>query len=161
MIKHIGIKDIDEHFARAIGEECCRQRVGGMRELSIELGKKVAHGRNLLDDYFYGEWKIGSYMSTWRIFEDGNLICAGQDDVDSIEELDKRLSSIKFGRLTSITNILPFDIRVSFDSGIQIDFLICTNEDDDAFHIMGPDHLCMTWSLMHGWKIGKSNEPWL
>ncbi len=152
---------VQNKISLLIGKTCCRQRVGDMHSLSLGFGAKIPHKKNNLPDGFYGEWEIGTYMSSWRIILDERIICASQDDVESIAELNDKLRLIQFGKIISIDNIGFFDVRVTFSGGLYVEFIICSVEQDEAFHIIGPNDLYIEWSLKHHWKIGDLNKPWI
>jgi len=151
---------IQNAISPLIGKSCCRQKVGEMRSLSMGFGAKVPHGTSNLSSDFYGEWEIGTYTAAWRVVNGGSILCGSDDSGATDEELDMRLNKIGFGNLTAINIIMPFDIRVMFDSGIYVEFLVCTAENDEIFHVFGPQDLYIEWSVQNGWKIGKSNTPW-
>lgn len=144
-----------------IGKVCCRQRVGRGRSLSIGFGEKRFHGKTYLSDDFYGEWEIGTYSASWRVVRDGAILCGSRDIVDSVKELDQCLNSIRFGRILAISVVEKLDIRIDMDDGMRIDFLGTCSEDDEMFHIFGPDDFFMEYSITKAWKVGKSNEPWI
>ena len=143
-------------IADLIGKDCCRQRVGRMRSLSLGFGKKIPHGKARLVDDFYGEWEIGTYLAAWRVVHDGRILCGSQDIVDSVPELDERLSKIKFGRIKTISVFSKFDIRINFDGEKYLDFLGSGSDDDELFHIFCPESMHIEYSISGGWKIGKT-----
>jgi hypothetical protein len=148
---------VQSAIADLIGKTCCRQRVGRMRSLSIGFGDKIPHGKSRLADDFYGEWEIGTYSAAWRVVHKETILCGSQDIVDSLSELDERLSKIVFGRIKEISSISKFDIRVYFDGETCLDFLGAASEEDELFHIFCPGNLYVEYSISGGWKIGKSN----
>lgn len=152
---------VSKNIVNLIGKECCRQRVGRSRSLSIGFGGKRLHGKANQPDNFYGEWEIGTYTASWRIVQEERILCGSQDVVDSLSELDQILNTIQFGRIVAIKVLGKLDICVEMDSGIHIDFLGCISEDDEIFHVFGPDNLYIEYSIKETWKIGKSNKPWL
>lgn len=153
--------EVLKNIENLIGKECCRQRVGRGRSLSIGFGKKRLHGKVNRPDDFYGEWEIGTYIASWRIVQEEIVLCGSQDVVDSLSELDQMLNTIQFGRIAAIKTIGKLDIRVELNNGIYIDFLGCSSEDDEIFHVFGPDNLYVEYSIKEKWRIGKSNTPWL
>lgn len=149
-----------KNIINLIGKVCCRQRIGRGRSLSIGFGERVFHGKSNMPDDFYGEWEIGTYTASWRVVQKDIILCGSQDVVDEDAELDQLLNTILLGRVAAITNIGKLDIRVDMDNGIHIDFLGCSTEDDEMFHIFGPENLYIEYSVKEAWKIGKSNKPW-
>lgn len=147
-------------FAELIGNPSCRQRVGRGRSLSVGFGDKVPHSKPKTADPFYGEWEIGTYSSAWRIIREGRVVCGSSDLVDSIDELDGRLQAIQLGAVVAIEALSQFDIRVKLDNGVLIDFICASAEDDEMFHIFGPENLYIEYTCPDGWKVGRSNAPW-
>lgn len=124
------------------------------------FGAKVnqeTHGRG---EPFYGEWELGTYAAAWRIIKDGHIICGSMDVVDTVAELDAKVQSIEFGAFSHIEQISDYDVRVKLDNGVFLDFICTTGEDDEMFHIFGPEHLYLEFRPDQGWIIGKSNAPW-
>lgn len=152
--------NIQSTFAALIGKRCCRQRVGRGRSLSVGFGEKVPHSKPKTADPFYGEWELGTYSSAWRVIQEGRVVCGSSDVVDSIDELDERLQAIKLGAVLAIEALSQFDIRVKLDDEVCIDFICASAEDDEMFHIFGPESLYVEYTCSEGWKAGKSNAPW-
>lgn len=146
--------------ATLIGKRCCRQRVGRGRSLSVGFGEKVPHSKPRTADPFYGEWELGTYSSAWRVIHKGRVVCGSSDVVDSIDELDERLQTIKLGVILVIEALSHFDIRVKLDDDVCIDFICASSEDDEMFHIFGPESLYVEYVCRDGWKVGRSNAPW-
>jgi len=147
-------------FAGLIGKRCCRQRVGRGLSLSVGFGEKVPQSESKAADPFYGEWEFGTYSSAWRVIQEGRVVCGSSDVVDSIEELDERLQAIKLGAVLAIETLSQLDIRIKLDGEIYIDFICASAEDDEMFHIFGPESLYVEYTCRDGWKVGKSNAPW-
>jgi hypothetical protein len=82
------------------------------------------------------------------------------DVVDSIDELDERLQAIRLGAVIAVEEQSQFEIRVKLDDGVFIDFICASAEDDEMFHIFGPESLYVEYTCPGGWKVGKSNTPW-
>jgi len=151
---------IQGSFVGIIGKSCCRQRVGDYRYFSAGFGKQVPNekaSKNVVP--FYGEWEIGSYTSTWRIIRDGNVVCSGRDLVDSDDELNKRLQGITLGTVVAVEMLSKFEVRVSLDNGILLDFICLSGDYDEVFHVFAPEHIFIRYSLMNGWEVRKSNVP--
>lgn len=151
---------MQEAISGMIGKACCRQRVGRMHSLSIGFGERIFHGKSNLPDTFYGEWEIGTYSTAWRVIQNVKILCGSQDTDESISDLDERLNTIGLGRIIAVHAISRFDIRIAFDGDTIIDFLGSISDDDEIFHIFGPNNLYIEYSVCDGWKVGKSNEPW-
>lgn len=151
--------DATSSFADLYGRGCCRQRVGRKRSLSIGFGHPVPHFKDLAKDPYYGEWEIGTYSACWRIIRAGCVLCGSADVVDSIDELDDKLQGVTLGAVRAIDELTKFDIRVTLDNGVYIDFFCASSDDDEWFHVFGPDNIVVKVSS-DGWKIGKSNQPW-
>lgn len=147
-------------FLEVFGKSCCRKRVGRDRSLSMGFGKKIPHGKSKLIDSFYGEWEIGSYSAAWRVMRDNKILCGSMTAVESIEELNVQLQKIDFGVIFQIEELSSFDIRVSFDCGAYIDFMCASIDDDEMFHVFGPDYTFVEYKFPSLWKTGKSNIPW-
>jgi hypothetical protein len=147
-------------FAGLLGKRCCRQRVGRGRSLSVGFGEKVPHLKTKAVDPFYGEWEIGTYRSAWRIVRDGEVVCGSLDVVDSIDELDGRLQGVPLGAVIAVEAPSKFDLRVRLDGGVFIDFVCASAEDDEMFHVFGPDSLYVEYTCADGWRVGKSSAPW-
>ena len=142
------------------GKNCCRKRVGRSRSLSVGFGNKVPHSKSMTVDSFYGEWEIGTYSSAWRVTDKGRIICGSSDVVDSVDELDERLQRIEFGSILGIETFSRFDIRVTLAHEICIDFICVSVEDDEIFHIFGPEKFFTEYTFAEGWKTGRSDVPW-
>lgn len=157
MIKMVedGLSDRALHSAlmNLTGKACCRQRVGRMRTLSLGFGEKIPHGNPRLVDGFHGEWELGTYSAAWRIIRDEKILCGSQDVVDSLSELDVRLGKIEIGRIESVCLASRFDVRVSLDGNMHIDFFGADSGDDEIFHIFCPDGLYLAYSILGGWKV--------
>jgi hypothetical protein len=143
-----------------IGKYCCRQRIGRGRSLSLGFGGKLPHSKPKTSDPFYGEWELGTYSAAWRIIREGRVVCGSLDAVDSIDELDERLQAIKLGKVLTIEVFSQFDLRVILDEDVCIDFICAAEDDDEMFHIFGPESLYIEYTCSDGWKVGKSNAPW-
>lgn len=141
------------------GKNCCRQAVGRMRSLTIEFGDRIPHGKVNLPDQTHGEWRISTYRSAWRVVQRGKVACASQDVVENLEQLNKQFSAIEFGEILNLQQISPYDIRVTFANDTFVDFLCTFQDDDEVFHVFGPNDLYVAFSVADGWWSGNSNEP--
>jgi hypothetical protein len=140
-------------------KQCCRQKVGRMRSLSLGFGQKRYHGNLRLNDDFYGEWEIGTYYSAWRVVKNGHILCGSQNVVDSTDELNTALGKIEFGRVDSLHQIGCFDVRLELDNDIAVDFISTISDNDECFHIFCPNNIYIAFSINEGWKISASNKP--
>jgi hypothetical protein len=147
-------------FAGIIGKTCCRQRVGRGKSLSIGFGERILQSKPKVADPFYGEWEIGTYSSAWRIVDNSKILCGSLDVVDSIEELDEKLQQVRLGAVVDIEAVSLLDIRVKLERGVFVDFICASSEDDEMFHIFGPDNLYIEYKNIGGWEVGKSDAPW-
>ena len=108
----------------------------------------------------YKEWEIGTYYSAWRVVREGIVLCGSQDVVDSIDELNLSLGRIGLGRFMSLRQFSDLDVRIEFDSGVAVDFLATTSDDDECLHIFCPGERCIEFSVRGGWKAGPSDRRW-
>lgn len=152
--------NIQGSFAGLIGRQCCRQRIGRGGGLSVGFGDRVPHSKPKTVDTFYGEWEIGTYSSAWRIVQHEQIVCGSLDAVNSIEKLDEFLQTLKLGSVVAVEAISKFDIRITLNEGAHIDFMCASNDDDEMFHIFGPESICVEYKCLGGWKVGKSDVPW-
>ncbi len=147
-------------IAPLVGEPCTRQAVGRMKSLSLGFGEK-AEPLNATTGKQYKAWEIGTFgNSAWRITKDGVLLIGSRDSADSIEQSSESLGRISLGRFSALTQPSALDVRIEFDSGMAVDFLSASSEDDENFHIFCPDGMYIEFSALSGWAIGPSNEPW-
>jgi hypothetical protein len=141
-----------------IGKLCCNKRVWTFKSLALGFGKKIYHGKKLVDD-FYGEWEIRTYCYAWRVIKDGRIVCGSSDAVDHVNELTAILKRVKFGRIISLEQLTGFDVRVGFDTGIMVDFLGTVRDEDEGISIFCPEHKTIEFRAGSGWKIISSNKP--
>ena len=130
-----------------------------MRSLSLGFGEEV-RSTIRLNEKVYREWEIGTYRSAWRVVRGGIVLCGSQDAVGSIDELNLALSRVDFGRLVSLQQFAGLDVRIEFDSGIAVDFLATTSDEDEIFHIFCPGERFVEFSVRGGWKTGPADRPW-
>lgn len=142
-----------------VGKPCSRKEVGCMRSLSLGFGAEV-RSTVKLDEKVYREWEIGTYYSAWRVVREGIVLCGSQDVVDSIDELNLALARIDLGQFVSLRQFADLDVRIEFDSGIAVDFLATTSDDDESLHIFCPGERFIQFSVRGGWKTGPANRPW-
>jgi|ERR1035438_637857 hypothetical protein len=150
--------DVRELVKQIIGKPCSRREVGRMRSLSLGFGNE---GRvSKISKTVYKEWEIGTYYSAWRVVREGIVLCGSQDVVDSIDELNLSLGRIDLGRFMSLRQFSDLDVRIEFDSGVAVDFLATTSDDDECLHIFCPGERCIEFSVRGGWKAGPSDRRW-
>lgn len=159
------INPVLNHLVQALidpisGKPCCRKQVGFRKSLSIGFGAKVIHQNPKTRDKYYGEWEIGTFNSAWRVIRAGKILCASNDPVDSIKELDAAINQIDFSNFVSVQQLTDVDVRVLFDHDMVIDFLAAASDDDEMFHIFCPERKYLEFTIRKGWTIGESNTPW-
>jgi hypothetical protein len=142
-----------------LGKICCKKRVWSFKSLTLGFGKKIYHGKKLVDD-FNGEWEITTYCYAWRVIKNGKILCGSSDAVDHVNELTAVLKRIKFGRLVSLEQFTNFDVRLGFDTGIVVDFLATVSDADEGLDIFCPEHKAIEFTVGSGWKTGPSDKPW-
>jgi hypothetical protein len=152
--------NIQDAFAGLIGLQCCRQRVGRWGSLSLGFGGRVPHLKRNAVDTFYGEWELGTYSSAWRIVQHGQVVCGSLDAINSIEKLDGLLQTVKLGAVMGVEALSEFDIRILLNEGVHIDFMCASSDDDEMFHIFGPESIYVEYKCLGGWNVGKSDVPW-
>ena len=150
---------IREHIEQVIGQMCCRQHIGDHRSLRLGFGEivRVKTARGEAD---YGKWEIGTYHCAWRIIHDQKIVCGSQDVVESIDELRRAISVIKWGRCSAIRQLTDMDVRVEFDNGVFVDILATISDEDEVLHLFCPDKVVVTFSIPDGWVAGPSDKPW-
>lgn len=154
------IAELDTFLSGLLGQPCCRQHVGRDRSLSIGFGIKIEHGRPTLPHSYYGEWELGTYSAAWRIVREEGILCGSHDAVDNIAELNAKLQTLRLGPVERVVASSSFDIRVILENGLSIDFFCAASDDDEMFHIFGPDRSYAEFSVVGGWKLGASDTPW-
>ena len=122
------------------------------------FGEKICHDNPKLVDTFYGEWEIGTYYCAWRVIQNQRVLVGSSDVVDSLDELDDALKRVDFGCIRSLAQQGSFDVRAEFDSGLAVEFLTTTSDEDESFHIFGPQSLHIAFSIGGGWTKGKADE---
>jgi hypothetical protein len=157
--------NIDEVMTRVapiFKKQKCRVQVGLLKSLSLGFGEKLYNDKLPTRDKYYGEWEIGTWnCSAWRVLV-GNSVQCGSNDTSDLEALDAAVASVEFGFITGFECLSKHDVRVSFSNNIFVDFLQATQDqdpdEDDVFHIFGPDHLYVQYIPANGWFIGKSTK---
>lgn len=141
------------------GKRCCRLRAGEHRSLSLGFGEKIPHSRKRSVDSFKGEWEVGTYTAAWRIIRDGEIISGSMTPAESNDDMERQVEGIHLGSVQSIEMLSRFDIRLVLDGGMSIDFIGVSSDDDEMFHVFGPNHLLVKYYCAGKWSIGQSNIP--
>jgi len=95
------------------------------------------------------------------VLQNKRILCASNDAADSLDELDRALKAVEFGRITSLEQPADLDLRLEFDRGITVDFLATISDQDECFHIVfRPGNLAIKFTAGTGWEIAESNKPW-
>jgi len=152
---------VEQALVGLFGLPCCRKRVGPTRRaISLGFGAERFHGDPTLVDGYYGEWEIGTYYAGWRIGQRGRVLCGSDDVVDSADQLNERVTNIKFGRPVRIEMLSKFDVRLHCEDELHVDFLATNGDDDEhVVHIFGPDDQYLEYVVTSGWEIKLSSEP--
>jgi len=149
--------DVRELVKQIIGKPCSRREVGRMRSLSLGFGNE---GRvSKISKTVYKEWR-SNILQCLESCSRGIVLCGSQDVVDSIDELNLSLGRIGLGRFMSLRQFSDLDVRIEFDSGVAVDFLATTSDDDECLHIFCPGERCIEFSVRGGWKAGPSDRRW-
>jgi hypothetical protein len=154
-------KDIENIISSIYGKKKCRVKVGNSRNLSLGFGEKIFHNNPRLNDKYYGEWEIGTYYGCWRIIKDNKILLGSSDTNADIKFLNGRINEIQFREISSIDNFSFFDVRVTFNDGMIIEFIPLYSDEDEFFHIFCPNNIYVEFNSEGLWKSGKSNAPWL
>ena len=149
------IEQLERVWSQIAMQPCSLRRVWRTRRLSIGFGPL----REGVPGVTRPLWELGSYYSAWRFVRDGRVLAGSQDVVDAIADLDTKVNAIEVGAVLDIEQLPPFDIRLHFDGRLILDFLNTTSEDDDIFHIFGPEHVYAGFSPLTGWTLGRSDVP--
>lgn len=141
------------------GQSCVRKRIGDYGMLSVDFGQKIYHNKPRHADPFYGEWQFGSYHCAWRIFRENRLVLGSKSLFETHTEFDVALQAIEFGKLQNFEQFNAVDFVLTLDNALQIEFLTCSNDDDDeTFHIFLPNNCILVYSLNKHWQYGKAIE---
>lgn len=150
---------IDSLLNGMIGKRLCRIDAASNLSLSFGFGERVYHGKKYLKTEYYGEWELGTYRACWRVTNRGNLICGVRDNDISSDALNKTLLKLLSETFLSLKQVSPLDLCVELSNGYAIEFLATSSDDDELFHIFGPEKLFIRFSLASGWGIGRSDKP--
>jgi|LSQX01.2.fsa_nt_gb hypothetical protein len=147
-----------------LGLPFCRVKVGEFFSLSIGLGKMIPspllHSGRRLNTNFYGEWELGSYFSSWRVIRRSEILYSGTRNMDTENELNKRLAGFEFGYLKSIGQLSEWDVRVESTNDLYVDFM-GVDSCDETFHVFCPNNVSVVFKSGVGWFVGPSNQPWV
>jgi hypothetical protein len=150
---------IEEFLKPMFGKPCCRQRVWRYRSLHLGFGKKIFHGKKLVDTY-YGEWEIGTYSWSWRILKNEKILCSSGDTINSVDALNAVVEKIDFGRIVGLKQLTDLDVRAEFDTGLAVDFIKTIKDEDEFFHIFygpkgrrKPGNMVIKFSIGTGWTM--------
>lgn len=150
--------EIKKILKTLIGKKPSYVRVGNFRSLSIGFGRMIK-SKDDRKKFDYAEWDVGSYRSFWRIL-DGNRILFLKDAEHDVNSLNEAVNGIEFGNLLGFEMLTPIDVRLKFDSGVQIDFIAAIQDEDEYFHVFCPENKYIELAPGGIWTIGKSNMSW-
>ncbi len=148
--------EVNEIFDQIVGQPCTRKEVGSMRSISLGFGEDSLEPKRRKRQY--RRWELGSYSGDWKVVNDAGTLLAKSQSTD-IGELDAELGALHLGRLTSIEQISKSGVRVNLDSGLAVDIIGDTVDDDEYFHVFGPESVYVEFSET-GWQVGRSDTPW-
>lgn len=149
--------DIIYQLQQIVGLEVVRLFVG--RDLSFFIGfGELVSVKSVLGIASHGKWEFGTYRSAWRIVQGQKIVCAVRDIDDSIDDLRERAASLNLGRFKKIENLSNFDIRLSLDNDLYIDFMSAASDEDECLCIFCPEHIAISFSSLAGWTIGRSDK---
>ncbi|MGY8767910.1 MAG: hypothetical protein ACKVH8_05665 [Pirellulales bacterium] len=152
---------ISNALKEMVDQKCNLQRIGEYKSLTLGFGK-IENVVTPISNAAHGQWEIITYDCSWRVIKQGKVLCGSGDLVDSIDNLIESFSLLKLGRFVSLEHLSEFDIRVNFSSEMSVDLLCTTSEDDDEIlQIFLPNHQVAIFSIIYGWKIGRSDAPWV
>ena len=143
----------------AIGKRVCRIRVGAYRSLTLGVGKRIFHHDPKRTDAYKGEWEFIAYYSAWRIIRNGRIIAGKGDAEDDYSAFTKKLRSIRFGTLASISQPSSIDLRLTFSSGITLDMFGTTSDDAAFVDIFLPGNRALCLQPKGKWTIEDSSLP--
>ncbi len=138
-----------------VGKSCTLQRVGSDRSLFLGFGE-IDRARTVP----HAGTEIGTYDCAWRICQNGKVICGRNDPVDDVKELQEMLSSVDLGEFRSISLISEYDVRIQFSTGKTVDVLCTVSGDDEVVHVFFPENEVLVFQPEHGWRFGRSDQPW-
>jgi hypothetical protein len=132
--------------------------VGRSRSLSLGFGDEANDAVQKKGKH-YKKWEIGTYRNAWRVVKGGTVLLSSIYS-DDLQELNLRLTTIEPGSFASIRQLTDLDIRAELENGGAVDFLGTNIDDDEYFHIFGPEKSYIEFSSA-GWKTGRSDLPWV
>jgi len=151
-------EEISDILGKIVGQPCTRREVGRSRSLSLGFGDE-AGDRNQEEGRHYKTWEIETYYDAWRVVKGATVLLSSIDSND-LNELNHELNSIELGGFSSMRELTELDVRVELDNGVSVDFLGTTADDDEYFHVFGPEKSYIQFSRA-GWKTGRSDRPWV
>jgi hypothetical protein len=125
---------LQARIASLAGKPCRSKVVGEYKSLALGFGEEVSRptARNPLA--VRSEWEIGTYTAAWRIVHGNEVLCGSMDPVKI--EMTSR-----------------FDIRVVLSGESYVEFICASSDDDEIFHIFGPENFFAKYSLADGWTV--------
>jgi hypothetical protein len=147
--------EVMEGLNQLFGLECTLQRIGTDRSLFIGFGDVDTSTTKP-----HAAFEIGTYDCSWRVVDGHRVLCARDDAVDDVNELNQKFSTIKFGVIGSIFPLSELDVRIQFLNGVNVDVLCSISDDDQILHIFLPAKRVIRFSLANGWQMGRSDMPW-
>jgi hypothetical protein len=151
-------KDTGDILSKIVGQPCTRKEVGRSKSLSIGFGDE-ANDDSQKRGKRYKRWEIGTYYNSWRVVKGATVLLSNIDSND-LDELNRELNKIELGRVASIRQLSEFDVRVELDNGVALDFLGTNADEDEYFHVFGPENSYIQFSRA-GWETGRSDQPWV
>jgi hypothetical protein len=147
------IVEVRTRLASLVGKPCSAKWVGEYKSLAMGFGRDFPKptSRNPLAVQY--EWEMGTYTAAWRVVKDKKVVCGSMDLVDGNAELDNKLQELNLGSVVRIEMISGFDIRVVLTGQSCVEFICASSDDDEIFHISGPDHFFAKYSFAGGWVI--------
>jgi hypothetical protein len=135
------------------GKPCRSKVVGEYKSLALGFGEEVSRptARNPLA--VRSEWEIGTYTAAWRIVHGNEVLCGSMDPVDGNDDLDLKVQGLQLGVAVKIEMTSRFDIRVVLSGESYVEFICASSDDDEIFHIFGPENFFAKYSLADGWTV--------
>ncbi len=145
---------IEQKLKLLVGQKCSLQRVANDKSLFLGFGEVQESTTTP-----HGTWEIGTYDCAWRVLRSGKVICGRDDAIDDIGELKDALGGITLGNFESLSHVSEFDFRVRFSCGTAIDILCTISDDDQVIHVFFPQKEVAVFSVLAGWRFGRSDRP--
>lgn len=137
-----------------IGLNTSEIKVGYGSWLKLGFGEKIFFDKTKLKGRYMFEINVSSIHSAWRVFKDAEFICGSDDEIDYCSKLLDKLTA---GKIVDILELSKFDIRITFESGIIIDFFCQSTE---GVTLSALDYINrISFEFYHnGWEQSDSNE---